>query len=250
MNQKEIRKKAINLIQMHKRGELGGEIMPEDQNPKLPLNCGENYLYFTLPMALNYQRDSYKLWEGAKKTYEDACTNFVFEPKEVLKKDFKEVQEALLKYKVALQPEKQTKIWITLSQTITDLWEGDIRILFKEKKQDVNQIRNFIQNEKRKMFPYLAGNKICNYWLYVLYQYTDVKYANIECLTIAPDTHVIQASEKLGVIQKEEKNKSNIQEIVVRRWEEILKDTPYSSIDMHTPLWLWSRNGFQELKGE
>lgn len=56
---------------MYHQGELGGEIMPEDANPKLKKSSLKNYLYFTLPMALNYQRNSYTLWESALKTYQD-----------------------------------------------------------------------------------------------------------------------------------------------------------------------------------
>ena len=52
---------------MYLSGLLGGEIMPEDANPSLPKHSTENYLYFTLPMALNYQRNSYTLWEALMK---------------------------------------------------------------------------------------------------------------------------------------------------------------------------------------
>lgn len=41
----------------------GMDKMPEDENPALDKSTKENYLYFTLPMALNYQRNSYMLWE-------------------------------------------------------------------------------------------------------------------------------------------------------------------------------------------
>lgn len=71
-------------------------------------------------------------------------------------------------------------------------------------------------------FPYLGSNKICNYWLYVMEQYTDVKFVDRENITVAPDTHVIQAS----------------------RWQEILKGTDLFPIDVHTPMWLWSRGKF------
>lgn len=46
--------KAECLMQMHKQGLLGGEVMPEDANPNLDKSSAENYLYFTLPMSLNY----------------------------------------------------------------------------------------------------------------------------------------------------------------------------------------------------
>lgn len=240
--------KVEKLIKMHSDGELGGEVMPEDANPGFEKGSLENYLYFTLPMALNYQRNSYTLWESALKTYHDEETRFVFTPKLCLEKSFEEVQYALTKYKVALQRQKQTEIWIKLCETFVKSYNGDIRKLFDENDDDVDKIRNYVQVAHKKEFPYLSGTKICNYWLYVIYQYTDRKYCNIEKLTVAPDTHVCKATHKLGLITDEEFDSSNVQASVIRAWEELLQDTEYKPIDVHTPLWLWSRNGFVEIK--
>lgn len=125
---------------------------------------------------------------------------------------------------------------------------GDIRKIFEINDYDVEKIRDFIQKENKSKFPYLSGNKICNYWLYVLYQYTDIKFKNIDKLTVAPDTHVVKASHKLGIINDEELNSSNVQLIVIERWSKLLNGTKYHPIDIHTPMWLWSRNGFINLK--
>ena len=46
------------LYKMWKLGKLGGKYMPEDSNPHLVKSSKENFLYFTVPMALNYQRNS------------------------------------------------------------------------------------------------------------------------------------------------------------------------------------------------
>lgn len=247
-NQKEeIMNKVRILVKMYENGELGGEVMPEDANPNLEKSSNENYLYFTLPMALNYQRNSYKLWESANQTYNDEDTRFVFNPKEVVNKSYEEVQHALTKYKVALQKDKQTEIWIKLCKTIVELYEGDIRKIFEKFNNDVNEIRNFIQIKEKKKFPYLSGTKICNYWMYVIYQYTDREYKNIECLTVAPDTHVVKATHKLKLITDDELTKSNVQAIVIERWNNLLDGTEYRPIDVHTTLWLWSRNSFKEL---
>jgi len=240
--------KVEKLIKMHSDGELGGEVMPEDANPGFEKGSLENYLYFTLPMALNYQRNSYTLWESALKTYHDEETRFVFTPKLCLEKSFEEVQYALTKYKVALQRQKQTEIWIKLCETFVKSYNGDIRKLFDENDDDVDKIRNYVQVAHKMEFPYLSGTKICNYWLYVIYQYTDRKYCNIEKLTVAPDTHVCKATHKLGLITDEEFDSSNVQSSVIRAWEELLQNTEYKPIDVHTPLWLWSRNGFVEIK--
>ena len=242
----EIFKNVEKLYEMWKNGLLGGEVMPEDENPLLPKDSLENYLYFTLPMALNYQRNSYKLWEAANKTYHDEETKFVFNPKEVLNKSFFEVQEALIKYRVALQKDKQTEIWIKLCETFVKTFDGDIRKLFSLLDYDVEKIRNYIQIEHKKEFPYLSGNKICNYWLFVLWQYTNLEFKNMEKLTVAPDTHVIKATHRLGLITDEELEKNDVQLIVIERWNELLKGTRFKPIDIHTALWLWSRNGFRE----
>lgn len=61
---------------------------------------------------------------------------------------------------------------------------------------------------------------------------------------MAPDTHVIQASMKLGLITEKEVKKSDVQIILSERWCELLKGTEFVPIDLHTPMWLWSRGKF------
>ena len=239
--------KIEKLYNAYKEGKLGGEIMPEDENPNLEKSSKENFNYFTLPMALNYQRNSYKLWESAKKTYIDPETKFIFNTKDVINSSFEDVQRALIKYRLALQKDKQTQIWIKLCHTIENILNGDIRNLFKINDFDVNKIRNYMQIDHKKDFPYLSGNKLCNYWMYVIYQYTNINYINREALTIAPDIHVLRSSVKLEIITQKEFESSNAQILCINNWNEILKGTKFAPIDIHTPLWLWGRSGFKEI---
>lgn len=240
-NRNEILLKIRQLMEAYQKGLLGGEKMPEHENPGLDSNCKENYLYFTLPMALNYQRNSYALWECANRLFQDApelfdCTAVLSIPESVL-------QEQLVNYKVALQPNKQPVIWKTLCSTFAEKFDGDIRNFFCEMEFEISAIKEYIQKNK-KLFPYLGGNKICNYWLYVMEQYTDAKFKDRRNITVAPDTHVIQASIKLGVITEEEAKKSDVQIILSEKWCELLKGTEFVPIDLHTPMWLWSRSKF------
>jgi len=247
MNKLEILENVRKLYKMWKEGKLGGEYMPEDSNPNLDKSSNKNYLFFSLPMALNYQRNSYKLWESALATYNDPNTNFLFNPRQVLEKNKEEIMQALTKHKLALQQNKQTEIWITLCKTIQESFNGDIRKLFKNCNFDIKNIKKYIQIKNKNDFPYLSGNKICNYWLYVLSQYTDAKLKNLNNLTIAPDTHIIQASKKLGIISDAEFNKTDVQLLVSDKWCKLLNGTEFCPIDIHNPLWLWSRNGFKEI---
>lgn len=240
--------KAEKLMQMHKDGLLGGDVMPEDSNPRLPPDSAEHALYFTLPMALNYQRSSYALWQSALSTYQDAETRFLFSPKACLEHSFPEIQQAITKHKLALQRQKQTEVWIRLCETFSERFDGDIRRLFDQNGNDIVKIKQYVQVDHKKAFPYLSGTKICNYWLYVIHQYTPRAFTRLDALTVAPDTHVCKASLQLGLITEEAFLSPNVQAIVAEGWKRLFADTPYAPIQIHTPLWLWSRSGFPEIR--
>ena len=155
------------LLQLYHNGDLGGEVMPEDSNPELEMGSKENYLYFTLPMALNYQRNSYKLWEAAKAAYLDIETKDIFIPECVAGMPQEDLRNKLLKYKVALQPNKHVEIWYRLCTTFADQFQGDVRNLFLNNNHSVKKVKEYILANK-KSFPYLSGTKILNYWLYVM----------------------------------------------------------------------------------
>ena len=243
-NRDEILEKVNKLVSAYRQGLLGGEKMPEDENPHLEKGSAANYMYFTLPMALNYQRNSYVLWECANCMYADENARCVFDSKEVCTMPEELLRKYLVEYKVALQPNKQPLIWKKLCETIEIKLDGDIRSLFETNDFSVKKIKEYIQKNK-KDFPYLGGNKICNYWLYVLEQYTDIEFIDRENITVAPDTHVIQASQKLGIISEEEAKASNVQTLLAQRWEDLLQGTELKPIDVHTPMWLWSRGKFE-----
>lgn len=74
--------------------------------------------YFTLPMALNYQRNSYSLRESVLKTYNDEEIRHVFNIKQVSNMKDDELRRCLIKHKVALQPNKHIQTWKKISDTI------------------------------------------------------------------------------------------------------------------------------------
>jgi hypothetical protein len=238
-----ILKAVETLISLHKSGILGGDIMPEDTNPGLAKSSNENYLYFTLPMALNYQRNSYRLWESAEKTYNDSTTSDVFVPSLVINMTPEQIRDKLIKYKLAVQPNKHIQIWTQLCKTFVENFGGSVRNFFSMNNFSIAKIKSFML-ENKKLFPYLSGAKIMNYWLYVMEQYTDALFIDRINITVAPDTHVLQASVILGLITIEDIENSKVREIVSELWESILYGTNLCPIDIHTPLWLWSRGGF------
>lgn len=243
MENAEIVKVCRRILDAYKAGSLGQTVMPEDTNPGFTDSQIEERLsYFTLPMALNYQRDSYKLWEAACKTFQDPETKFVFDVHEVSAKSEEEVRTALMKYKLALQPNKHVNTWRTIAKTIDENWDS-IEKLVVATDSDFVQLKQIIQVDHKKGFPYLSGPKIFNYWSFILSTYGGVQLNNRDQIDIAPDTHITQCSVRLAVITQDESISLSKEEIS-NRWREVLKGSGIDPIDMHSPFWFWSRNGF------
>lgn len=232
------------LLDAYHQGKLGYMVMPEDSNPGFSKEEQEaRLIYFTLPMSLNYQRNSYKLWESALKTFQDPETRAIFDIKTSANLDEIKLREYLIAYKVALQPNKHIATWQKIAKTISENW-GTMENFFESVDCDFLKLKDVVQRQFKSGFPYLSGPKIFNYWSFIIQEYGKIKLKNSEFIEIAPDTHITKCSVILGVITEEEAAvfaKDKISE----RWREILHRTEINPIDMHPPLWFWSRNGFQ-----
>ena len=231
------------LLDAYRSGLLGQTKMPEDSNPIFSDSENEMRLaYFSLPMALNYQRDSYKLWEAALKTWNDISTRKVFDIKLVSNMSDTDLRDCLSKYKLALQPNKHIATWKTIAGTIAREW-GDFSGFISAVDGDFLILKDLVQKKYKKGFPYLSGPKIFNYWSFILGGYGKVQLKNREYIEIAPDTHITQCSILLGVITKDEAIRLSKNEIS-ERWRSLLHGSGIAPIEMHPPLWFWSRNGF------
>lgn len=208
-------------------------------NPGLDLGSRENYLYFTLPVSLNYQRSSPAMWQAALKTRDDPQTNYLFFPEQVINKEFHQIQKDLVKHKLGLQPNKHTQIRYTISQTLNNLRNNDPRALLQKHNYDVIAIQNELQWNK-KLYPYLNGSKMCDYWMFIMSHYTDIQLQNKHKLSIIPDTHVQQASIVLGLTSE----KDDPETIKKKRFDLLDWSWLYPA-DLHSMLRNRSRNNFK-----
>ncbi len=236
---------ALALHALWRAGRLGGEVMPEDVHPPLGRSSDQLAIYFTLGMALNYQRNSYALWRACTAMFDDMATQWAFDPERVANSDPAALAGALLRHRVALQPNRHPQIWRRNAVGLVRHAGASVESLFRSQGYDVGAVRDFIQVRKVD-FPYLCGPKIANYWLYVMSSYLDWPIVNRAALSVAPDRHVIAASLKLGLVAVDEAHGAALTVRVAERWRETLAGVGLLPIDLHTPLWLWSRAGFPE----
>ncbi|TXK67408.1 hypothetical protein [Paenibacillus sp. N3.4] len=241
-------KNVKSFIQMHSDGLLGGEIMPEDVLIGV-VKEEELMDVLTLAMALNYQRNSYTLWESVVKAYQNPETNWIFNPILAANKNINELRAALLLHRVGLQPNRHPEIWQRVAKRIVKSSEKEnVQGLIQSVQSDIATLKGIVQESRKSDFPYLSGPKIFNYWLYVLERYTNVSWKSRELITIAPDTHILKATVKLGLCSEEILNGgADDSKTVAIAWETALAGSGLAPIDVHTPLWLWSRAGFPPL---
>src|SRR5690606_2253430 len=173
MIKEEFLKSIKSLIKMHSNGLLGGEVMPEDV---LIGVVKEDDLMdvLTMGMALNYQRNSYKLWEAVLKAYQDEETKWIFNTKVVANCHIDTLREALLLHRVGLQPNRHPEIWQRVAKgVLTSSERGNVQGLIESVRSDILPLKELVQGTRKADFAYLSGPKIFNDWLYVLESYTN-----------------------------------------------------------------------------
>lgn len=237
----EVLQKILRLHEFYQKG-LIPTLAQHEIHPDLDLSSRENFLYFTLPPCLNFQRSSPAMWKSAFATWNDEETHYLFFPEQVVQTDFLKLQKDLLKHKLALQKNKHTAIWFTLCTTLFEKFDSDPRKIFEQTHFSVLNTKILLQTNK-KDFPYLNGLKMSNYWMYILSRYTNMHLLDMENISIIPDTHVLQASVVLGLIPSVDVDRLKVEKI----WYDLLLGTGINPVDMHPVLWNWSRNDFVPL---
>jgi hypothetical protein len=227
------------LLEYYEQG-LIPTLAQHEVNPGLPSGSRENYLYFMLPVCINFQRNSPAMWAAALKTYEYEATRYLFFPELLVDVDEATIRADLVKYGLALQPNKHVLIWITIARTLHEFYNNDPRKVIAEASSDAGELIRLLQITHRKRFPYLSGPKLSNYWPFILSHYTDVHFKHPEEISIIPDTHVLQSSAQLGLAPA---GSTPLQ--VEAAWKALLKGSGINPSQVHPVLWNWSRNKFQ-----
>src|SRR5687767_8279599 len=123
--------KVKKLLDLYNQG-LIPTLAEHEVNPGLPLGSRENYLYFTLPVCINFQRSSPAMWAAALKTWQDSETNYLFFPEKLAETSVEQIRIDLTKHKLALQPNKHVSIWMTIASTFHQYYKNDPRELLAE----------------------------------------------------------------------------------------------------------------------
>ena len=86
----------------------GRTAMPEDILPQnVERGSLDHVLFVTLTVSIDYQRDANKLWESARATFADPSTRYLYEPRSLHERDFKEIMLDMQKHGLSKKPRKE-----------------------------------------------------------------------------------------------------------------------------------------------
>lgn len=234
-----------SIITAYEAGLLGGYGPAESTAPDFPSKEGR-FIYYTLPMSLNYRRPSHQLWQAAKDTFLDPATQPVFDIVAVANMSEDNLRPLLTRHSLALQPQRHTLNWRTIATAIQTF--GSIEAMLKTAHYDFLEFKQLVQKTYKRSFPYLSGPKLFNFWCFILASYCEVAFTNKDYIDIAVDSHIRRSSALLGVITAAEMPILPAEHIATR-WREVLKSSDVAPTDLNVPLWYWSRDKYRFQEG-
>jgi len=176
-NPKQAKEVAIIIFEKFnsKEGIFGCNFMPEDLLPRWGSNLSafgikkgsyEHLMFITLVVSIDYQRDANQLWEAGRRTFEDEKTRWLFFPEQLTKKSFAEIVEAMKIHRLSKKPEKDARIWSTVSMSIFEMFDSDPMNLIRRCDFDALEIFNKKFDFRFKQsFPYFLEIRSFHYGL-------------------------------------------------------------------------------------
>lgn len=164
---------------------------------KITQGSREHALFLTYVISINYMTDSAQLWKKSKGAYALFPERFL--PEKILKSSPQTI-ETFIKFLGARQTATAAKTWIQISKILVDNYEGDPRNITKEplRIQDIQK--------RLKLFPYLRGTKLSNYYIRVMGETGLLKIKNLNQLNIPIDRQIAQFTVYSGVLKLQSKN--------------------------------------------
>jgi len=244
-------------------GIFGHNTMPEDLKPNTikwgsEISGASQYeylMFITMVVSIDYMRDANKLWESGRRTFDDTSTKWLFFPKEIVKHNIEDVKKSMQKYKLSKRPNKDTKIWFKVAESLNNFYDGNPLNIVKEVNFDASKISNkkFDPTFKER-FPYFAGRKIFPLWIRMLKDNININMKNLDKVPLPVDVHVSRSTFTTGALKGEYNGNINneIYNLIYEVWRAAINQLNDSNLtyalQLDEPLWHLSKYGCSKRK--
>jgi hypothetical protein len=210
----------------------------------------ETYLnYITFISSIDYQKgiDADDLWKAGKEWVKKYP--WLFKPKELLSKNTPEVVKAFKEIREnygGVFRIQDIGIWLLIAATLSKYYEGETSVLLEKFDYNASRIKEKLNNELKKEFPFLSGEKILPMWLKILKEDGGIDLKNMNEIPLPVDKNVARATFNLIFHEKfDGKVSEDIRERARKAWKDVadkIGEIGVPVIDFDTPLWILGGN--------
>jgi endonuclease III len=199
----------------------------------------------TIAAAIDYQANADHLWQAALETYLDPETAWLFDMKEVARRDLEAVCRAMSVHGfTGRYPNNNARFVHRLCKTFTERYGGSPFGLLEEYNYDAKLI--YKVRKGLGELPGLTGYKILPFWLRILKDVAGIKLKNIEEVPIPVDVHIARATHRIIYRSNRQPQVDAEREEIAREWFKIcrsLGEPDIYPLALDEPLWFLSREG-------
>lgn len=230
------------LVAVHNNGGIFGfKETPQHEAPKRAETLEQRLRFVTFSVAIDYLRDSYRLYNTCRATFDDEETNWVFDPVAINSARFDKLTLALCKHGVAQRPTKDIDVWSTVGKRLLDLFEGQVTNMLDSVSRNGPALLVLV---KESGFLGLSGPKIGPLWLRMMNDCC-TPIGDISYVPIPVDRHVVTASFATGALSGVYRDQSLdvLTDPIQSVWREAGQLGGFAAIHLDVPLWELGRLG-------
>jgi len=176
-----------------KKGFFKDKPMPEHMLPRnLKEGTKQHALYLTYVVSIDYMVDAEKLWKKSRGAHELYPEHFT--PERIRKVSERSV-EFFVRKLGARYYKNAAKTWKKISEILLEKYGGDPRKITPE-PIDIAEVK-----KRLKVFPYLRGNKLSNFYIRVMGETGLFNLKNLNELDIPVDKQVARFTLYTGVLK-------------------------------------------------
>ncbi len=176
-------------------------------------------LYLTFLAAIDRARDSERLWWNGLELLESHPK--VFDPLGLLGLNCEQLTEILNDCNVSNNNEQDSQAWLDIAQTIALESSCPVSRVIYGKTVDAKHLLKDLNtrgDNGKNRFPLLSGAKTTRSWIRLLARPGNANIAHLDALPIAVDAHVSLATHNLGMVKKENLEKTQFNDYIQSVW--------------------------------
>lgn len=187
-------------------------------------------LFITLIAAIDRGRDSEKVWWGGLDLIDSHPE--VFDPLALFNISEEELAVLMNESDVSHKNEQDPQAWLDIARTIAIESHCPVSRVIYDNTVDAKSLLKDLgtsSDDGRNRFPLLSGRKTGSVWIRMLASPGGAKITHLDLLPVMVDSHVIRATENLGMAKKDNLDLNKDAKYIQSVWQSAVSTTEFEA---------------------